>query len=58
MNNKTAKKIRKIIKPEDQITRRVYRRAKKQYTKTPRPLKAQFISELEDLLGLDSGQEG
>lgn len=54
MNNKKAKQIRKIIQPQDAITRRVYRRAKKQYNKTPKPLRAEYISELGYLLDLDA----
>lgn len=51
MNNRIAKKIRSIINPEDTITRKVYRRAKKQYKKTPKPLRAKFLSSLEEMLG-------
>lgn len=51
MNGRTAKKIRSIINPEDPITRKVYRRAKKQYNRTPKPLRAKFLSSLEDILG-------
>jgi len=53
MNNRTAKKIRKIINPQDKITRKVYRRAKKQYTKTPNNLKLDFLRSLEDVLSPD-----
>lgn len=51
MNNKTAKKIRSIIQPQDVITRKVYRRAKKQYTKTPKHLRKNFLLSLENILG-------
>lgn len=57
MNNKKAKQIRKIIQPQDAITRRVYRRAKKQYNKTPRSLRSEYISELGRLLNLDAQTE-
>lgn len=50
MNNKTAKKIRSIIQPRDSITRKVYRRAKKQYTKTPKHLREDFLLSLESIL--------
>lgn len=50
MNNRVAKKIRKIINPQDTITRKVYRRAKKQYTKTPKNLKADFLVSLSSIL--------
>ena len=53
MNNRISKKIRSIISPEDKVTRKVYRRAKKQYTKTPKPLRKNFISSLEELLSGD-----
>lgn len=51
MNGRTSKKIRKIIEPQDSITRKVYRRAKKQYTKTPKHLRANFLTSLKDVLG-------
>jgi len=51
MNNRTAKKIRKITGCGDKITRKVYRRTKKQYTKTPRHLKQNFLDALKDMLG-------
>lgn len=35
MNGRKAKEIRSIVKPEDATTRRVYRRVKKLYTRTP-----------------------
>lgn len=50
MNSKKAKKIRSIVKPQDAITRKVYRRAKKQYLKTPKPLRNDFLKSLEILL--------
>jgi len=53
MNNEVAKKIRDIVKPQDPITRRVYRRAKKQYMKTPKHLKADFLLSLSELLSHD-----
>ena len=53
MNNRTAQKIRSIIRPDDATTRRVYRRAKKQYTKTPRKLKKDFIMSLSILMSKD-----
>jgi len=53
MNNRTAKKIRSIIKPDDSTTRRVYRRAKRQYTKTPNNLKKDFIASLRILMSGD-----
>lgn len=50
MNGRTSKKIRKIINPQDEITRKVYRRTKKQYTKTPANLKSDFLIALESIL--------
>lgn len=47
MNGRTAKKIRSIIRPEDRITRKVYRRAKKQYAKTPKNLRKDFLINLD-----------
>ena len=52
MNNAAAKKIREIINPRDATTRRVYRRAKKQYNKTPKNMKADFLLSLESVMTL------
>jgi len=53
MNNRISKKIRSIIKPQDKVTRKVYRRAKKQYIKTPKNLRKNFLASLEKLLSGD-----
>jgi len=50
MNNRISKKIRRIINPQDATTRRVYRRAKKQYVKTPKSLRKNFFLLLDDLM--------
>ena len=47
MNNRIAKRIRKIINPSDPISRRVYRRAKEQYKKVPSPMKNKFLISLD-----------
>jgi len=52
MNNKIAKKLREIIKPDNAISRRVYRRAKDQYKKVPKNLKEDFIKNLEKVMGV------
>tara|TARA_R110000772_G_scaffold117012_6_gene222324 strand:+ start:169 stop:330 length:162 start_codon:yes stop_codon:yes gene_type:complete len=53
MNNKAAKKLRAIINPQDKITRKVYRRAKKQYNKTPKNLREDFLLFLRDAMSPD-----
>lgn len=50
MNKKIAKKLRKIINPNDAISRRVYRRAKEQYKKVPKNLKNNFLLALEETM--------
>lgn len=57
MNSEAAKKIRKIIKPQDATTRRVYRRAKKQYMKTPKNLREDFLLSLSELLSYDDSED-
>jgi len=57
MNGRTSKKIRKIIDPQDSITRKVYRRAKKQYNKTPKHLRANFLTSLKNILNAGSTAE-
>lgn len=57
MNGRTAKKIRKIIDPQDAITRKVYRRAKKQYNKTPKPLRVHFLQHLKDMLQVNEASD-
>ena len=54
MNGKKAKKIRSIVNPQDSITRKVYRRAKKQYNKTPKNLRKDFLNSLSSLLDAES----
>ena len=54
MNKKVSKKIRKIINPRDEITRRVYRRAKKQYKIVPKNLKKEFLDSLDQMINGDS----
>lgn len=50
MNQRAAKKIRKIINPQDAITKRVYRRAKKAFKKINSPeAKRDFLLALENL---------
>jgi hypothetical protein len=53
MRSSVSKKIRKIINPRDEITRRVYRRAKKQYIKVPEALKEDFLKSLEEMINGD-----
>lgn len=51
MNNKKAKKIRSIISPENEISRRTYRRAKKIYTRLPEHAKNDFLEGLQKMIG-------
>lgn len=57
MNSKAAKKLRQIIQPQDEVTRRVYRRAKKQYMKTPKPLREEFLFSLSKLLSQEDAED-
>jgi hypothetical protein len=54
MNKKVSKKIRKIINPQDEVTRRVYRRAKKQYIKVPKGLRGDFLKSLDSMINGES----
>lgn len=54
MNNKTAKKIKSLINLDDEISRRVYRRLKKQYNKLSKDAKPIFLENVKKLL---NGQE-
>jgi hypothetical protein len=54
MNKKVSKRIRKIINPQDEVTRRVYRRAKKQYKMVPKNLKEDFLKSLDHMINGDS----
>jgi len=53
MNKKAAKKLRSMINPQDEVTLRVYRRAKKQYVKTPKHLRSDFLISLDQMLNKD-----
>lgn len=48
MNGRTAKKIRKIIPPDNEVNRRVYRRFKNQYNKLSSKARPIFLEEAED----------
>lgn len=50
MNNQKAKKLRSIISPENPVSRRAYRRAKKQYSRLPEKAKKDFLDGLEALM--------
>jgi hypothetical protein len=47
MNSKKAKKLRKILSPDNPISKRAYRRAKKAYSRLPEKAKADFLMGLE-----------
>tara|TARA_Y100000401_G_scaffold43599_1_gene33288 strand:- start:727 stop:936 length:210 start_codon:yes stop_codon:yes gene_type:complete len=47
MNQRVAKKLRKICNPIDPVSKRVYRRLKRQYTRLPHHAKRDFIELLE-----------
>jgi hypothetical protein len=50
MNQKKAKKIRKLVNPQSPISRRVYQRLKKAYTLIPSNKKQEFLDAAEFLL--------
>ena len=43
MNSKISKELRKLCNPVDDVSRRVYRRLKKQYKNLPRHARRDFI---------------
>ena len=47
MNNKKAKKLRQILQPENAMSKRAYRRAKKFNARLPEHAKADFLAGLE-----------
>jgi hypothetical protein len=49
MNKKISKKIRKIIPPTDEISRRNYQRAKEKYKSLSSEARPLFIKELEKI---------
>jgi|TARA_R110002020_G_scaffold36400_8_gene109344 hypothetical protein len=59
MNNKVAKELRKICNPVDAVSKRVYRRLKKQYNQLPTYARRDFIKLLkETTFELDPEQSG
>jgi len=59
MNQRVAKKLRKICNPVDPVSRRVYQRLKSQYKSLPHYAKRDFINLLkETTFNLDSEQGG
>jgi len=43
MNSKIAKELRKLCPPDDEVSRRVYRRLKKQYNSLSKHARRDFI---------------
>ena len=59
MNNKIARELRKLCNPVDQVSKRVYRRLKKQYKKLPHHARRDFIDLLrKTTFKLDEEQSG
>ena len=50
MNNKKAKKLRQILSPENPISKRAYRRAKKIYNRLSEVGKRDFLDGLQALV--------
>ena len=50
MNNKKAKQLRKLINFDDEISKRVYKRLKKQYKKLSKDAKLIFINQIKETL--------
>jgi hypothetical protein len=58
MNNKISRELRKLCNPVDPISKRVYRRLKKQYNKLPHNARRDFIYLLRETtfqLGKEQG---
>ena len=59
MNKKVSKELRKICNPVDPVSRRVYRRLKKQYNHLPHHARRDFIQLLKQTtFEMDSEQGG
>jgi len=59
MNSKIAKELRKLCPPDDAISRRVYRRLKKQYNSLPKHARRDFINiAKETCLKMEEQQSG
>jgi hypothetical protein len=59
MNNKVAKELRKICNPVDAVSKRVYRRLKKQYNQLPNYARRDFIKLLKQTtFEMDPEQSG
>lgn len=50
MNNKKAKRLRKMLSPENPISKRSYRRAKKLYSRLPEESKLDFLTGIEAMI--------
>lgn len=50
MNNKKAKRLRKMLSPENPISKRSYRRAKKLYSSLPEESKVDFLMSIEAMI--------
>ena len=55
MNQRSSKRLRKLISPQDAISKKVYRRLKKSYSKLSCPkAKEDFIEAIENLQKTDN----
>lgn len=57
MNNKKAKELRKIINFDDEISKRVYKRLKKQYKKLSADARPIFIKQIKQTLNAEERLE-
>ena len=56
MNRRIAKKLRAIVNPQDEVSKRVYKRLKKQYLSLSKEARPIFLEEVDYFLNGEKEQ--
>ena len=56
MNRRIAKKLRAIVNPQDEVSKRVYKRLKKQYLSLSKEARPVFLEEVDYFLNGEKDQ--
>jgi|TARA_Y100000593_G_scaffold37188_3_gene72174 hypothetical protein len=56
MNRRIAKKLRAIVNPQDEVSKRVYKRLKKQYLSLSKEARPVFLEEVDYFLNGEKEQ--
>jgi|TARA_B100000131_G_C17680548_1_gene436316 hypothetical protein len=58
MNRRISKKLKSIVDPQDPVSKRVYKRLKKQYKRLSKDARPLFLEQADYILNGQDGEEG